>query len=271
MKNNFSVVLSVYKNDNYLFLKESIDSLICQTLSPNEIIIVIDGPVEKKILDYLNSLDLNIFNLVYLDENKGLANALNVGIKIAKNSLIARMDSDDICYPDRFKKQIEFMNKNDVDILGGQILEFGCAKDDIISERRVPLHHCEIIDFMKFRSPFSHPTIMFKKNVFETLGGYDTNIFPEDYDFFVRAYLKGFRFANLQDNILWFRMGEDRSKAIKRRWGVLYAKNEFKLYKKFYRLGFYNAVTFLKAVLFKIPIRLLPFSLYKFIYFKILR
>jgi glycosyltransferase involved in cell wall biosynthesis len=271
----FSVLITVYGADNPKFFKEAMNSIwFTQSLQPSQIVLVQDGPVCREVSSIITCYKkilgekLTFFELKI---NAGLAFALNEGFKLVKYSLIARMDSDDISLPDRFQKQIDYITKNDVDIVGGQILEFGKDINDVFSKRLVPLDHDDIVSFMKFRSPFSHPSIMIKKSVYEALDGYDASIFPEDYDFFVRAYFNGFKFANLEDIVLWFRMGEDRSKAIKRRWGCLYAKNEFRLYKKFYNLGFYNTVTFLKVVLFKIPIRLLPFPLYKFIYFKLLR
>lgn len=271
----FSVLISVYRSDNLEHFEKSLQSIWDnQTLKPNQIVLVQDGPVGDKIISVINKYKKILGDklcFLELPVNCGLANALNHGIQKCSHEIIARMDSDDICFPDRFEKQIAFFAKHDVDILGGQLIEFGKDIDDVISQRHVPVQHHDIVSFMKYRSPFSHPSIMLKKSVYEALDGYDPSIFPEDYDFFVRAYLKGFKFANLEDTILWFRMGEDRSKAIKRRWGFLYAKNELRLYKKFYNLGFYNTVTFLKVVLFKIPVRLLPFPIYKFIYFKLLR
>ena len=271
-KHSISVVMSVYKNDNTTFFEEAIKSILNQSYLPDEIVIVVDGPVSSEInmlLDFYENEKL--FKIIRLAQNKGLANALNIGIAEAKGNYIARMDSDDICFEDRFKKQIDFIVKENLDIVGGQIIEFGNNIEDVVSFRKVPLEHSEMINFMKIRSPFSHPTILFRREVFLGLNGYDVSIFPEDYDFFVRAYLKGFKFGNIDENVLWFRLGEDRSKAIKRRWGMAYAKNEMKLYKNFLKLGFYNYPDFVKVVCFKIPLRILPFSLYKFIYFKILR
>lgn len=271
-KHSISVVMSVYKNDDTAFFEEAIKSILNQSYLPDEIVIVVDGPVSSeinKLLDFYENKKL--FKIIRLVQNKGLANALNIGIAEAKGNYIARMDSDDICFEDRFQKQIDFIVKENLDIVGGQIIEFGNDIEDVVSFRKVPLEHSEMINFMKVRSPFSHPTILFRKEVFFGLNGYDVSIFPEDYDFFVRAYLKGFKFGNVDQSVLWFRLGSDRSKAIRRRWGLTYAKNEIKLYKKFLQLGYYNYPEFFKVICFKIPLRILPFAFYKFIYFKILR
>jgi len=270
--NRISVVMSVYKNDKVSFFKEAVESLLEQTYQPSEIIIVVDGYVNEGIDNLLEDLSNNfLIKIIRLSQNSGLANALNIGVKKAQYPLIARMDSDDICFKDRFEKQVEYLNKENLDIVGGQIIEFGIDTQDVISERKVPVKHQEMVRFMKLRSPFSHPTIIFKKEVFTSLEGYDTVIFPEDYDFFVRAYLKGFQFGNVNQNILWFRLGDDRINTIKRRWGKSYARNEYKLYKNFLKLGFYNYFYFFKAVVLKVPLRVLPFIVYKFIYFNILR
>jgi glycosyltransferase involved in cell wall biosynthesis len=178
--------MAVYNNDDYLHFNESIMSLLNQTYLPSEIVIVVDGFVRKEINNILEQYyNEELFSIIKLVENKGLANALNIGIKSAKFDLIARMDADDICFPERLEKQIEFMNKENLDIVGGQIIEFGKNVKDIISVRKVPSFHKDIIKFLKLRSPFSHATILFRKEVFNTLEGYSKTVFPEDYDFFV--------------------------------------------------------------------------------------
>lgn len=271
-KTEISVVMALYKNDDPVYFRLAVESLLQQTYLPAEIIIVVDGPVSKEINIEFDEFSNNpIIQIIRLATNTGLANALNVGIQKAKYPYIARMDSDDICFKDRFKKQIKALNEFDLDIVGGQTVEFGKDVDDIISRRIVPCDHAEMVKLLKFRSPFSHPTILFKKKVFDVLNGYDSSIFPEDYDFFVRAYLKKFRFGNVPDEVLWFRLGENKSDAIKRRWGLKYAKNEFKLYRKFLNIGFFNHYDFFKVILLKIPIRLLPFFMFKFVYYKMAR
>lgn len=271
---DFSVLMSVYYKENPIFLKKSLESLMFQTILPAEVILVKDGKLTFDLDNTIDDFNLrypNVFNIISLPQNRGLANALNAGLKVAKNSIIARMDSDDVCFANRFEVQINYMLANDLDIVGGQIIEFSTNIEDVVSIRKVPLDHKRIVEFMKFRSPFSHPTIVCKKHCFETLTGYDTNIFPEDYDFFVRAYLAGFKFGNVKENVLYFRLGGNLSNAIKRRWGVKYAINELKLYNKFLKIGFFNYLDFIKVLIFKIPLRILPFRLYRFIYFKFSR
>jgi glycosyltransferase involved in cell wall biosynthesis len=271
----FSVLIAVYYRDSPHYLKQAIESVcVNQTVKPNQIVLVKDGNLTQELDCVIDEFVRNfptVFKVIALEKNEGLANALKVGGSACDYDLIARMDADDIAFHDRFEKQINHLINHDLDIIGGQIIEFGSDISDIISERKVPLEHHKIIRFLKYRSPFSHPTIIFKKKMFDDLNGYDSRVFPEDYDFFVRAYLKGYKFGNIKDNVLWFRLGENRDEALKRRWGLVYAKNEVKLYKRFLDLGFYTLFDFTKVLFFKIPLRLLPFPVFKFLYFKFFR
>ncbi len=267
----FSIVMSVYKNDKLLFLKDSISSVLNQTVKPSELLIVLDGKVPTDILMFLNNIQQQeeIIKLIQLECNAGLANALNVGVRKSKFDIIARMDADDICLEDRFEKQISFMLDNDYDVIGGQIIGFGEDLNDLIPRRKVPSVHSEIIENMKYRASFNHPTVLFKKTAFELVGGYNINIFPEDHDFFVRLSLKGCKMGNIDDCVLYYRMGKDPSAFLKRRHGFSFAKNEFKLLKNFYKIGFLSKIEFLKNVILKIPIRVMPFPIFKWIYMKL--
>lgn len=269
-----AVLMSVYKNDNLVHLKESIDSLLNQTYQDFHIHIQLDGLIQKDCEAYLDSISGSKIYVYKRDINKGLARSLNDLLERVQKmdyKFYARMDADDICFPNRFEKQLTYLLEQNLDIVGGQIVEFGENINEIISERIMPTNHDEMIRLMKIRSPFSHPTIILRKEVIDQIKGYSATIFPEDYDFFVRAYMVGFKFGNVSDKVLWFRLGKDSSVAIKRRWGTKYAKNELKLYWHFYKIGYYSLKDFLRAVLTKIPLRIMPFFVFKYIYFNVVR
>ena len=108
-----SVVMSVYKNDLAENFKTSIDSILNQTYKPNEIVLVVDGPVSMETENLLKEYEKNnLFNIIKFDKNKGLGIALQKGCEQAKYPIIARMDSDDIAYPTRFEKQINYLKEN---------------------------------------------------------------------------------------------------------------------------------------------------------------
>lgn len=155
-----SVLMAVYKNDRPDWLHLAIDSMLNQTLCPDEFIVVVDGPVSQQLRQVLLSYQKQL-TVIWLKRNRGLWNALNKGLKVAKNELIARMDADDIATSDRIEKQVaQFMADPALDLVGGQIAEFEDNIENIVSYRRVPLLQQDIAKFARFRSPFNHPTII---------------------------------------------------------------------------------------------------------------
>ena len=123
---DFSVLMSVYDKEEPRYLKESLESIFCQTLQPTELILVEDGPLSKQLIEVISSFKkkLNIIS-VSLNKNRGLAVALNEGLKKCSFDLVIRMDSDDICFEDRFEKQIKFMSENkNISVSSGQVEEW---------------------------------------------------------------------------------------------------------------------------------------------------
>src|SRR5690625_3717442 len=106
----YSVLMSIYNKENPSYFKESIDSMLSQTLLPEQIVIVKDGPLTKEldaIVDQYDPSESKLFTIVPLDENIGLGRALDVGLKHCRNELVARMDTDDISLPTRCEKQVQ--------------------------------------------------------------------------------------------------------------------------------------------------------------------
>lgn len=235
MKKNkkFSVAISVYKNDNPEYFDIALDSITNQTINPNEIVLVVDGPVPKsieKVIDkYIKickskKIELNV---IKFRTNKGLGHALKIAVENSKNELIARMDSDDIAIHDRFEQQLKWLEENEkIDIVGGDITEFIENKENIIAKRCVPIKNEEIKEYMKKRCAMNHVTVMFKKSRIQDVGGYLDWHFNEDYYLWIRMYLKNCTFANTGTVLVNVRVGEEM---YQRRGGFKYFKSEFKL------------------------------------------
>lgn len=208
----FSVITSVYKNDKPEFIRVALDSMFVeQTVKPEEIVLVQDGPVpyetSKLLLEYKDKYGDKL-NIIKLDVNKGLGNALKLGVENAKYDIIARMDSDDICAPDRFEKQQTFLNEHpECDIVGGQITEFIDTPDNIVGKREVPCTNEEIFKYMRSRCALNHPTVMFKKESVLKAGNYQDWFWNEDYYMWVRMMEQGCVFANLPDVLVNMRSG----------------------------------------------------------------
>lgn len=161
MNSKFSVITSVYKNDKPEYVRVALDSmLVNQTIKPAEIVLVQDGPVPAELSSLLNEYECKyagVMNIIRLEKNGGLGNALQLGTKTAKYDLVARMDSDDICLPNRFEKQLAYMEQHqDCDIVGGQMTEFIGEPTNIVGKRNVPLSDNDIKEYMKSRCALNH-------------------------------------------------------------------------------------------------------------------
>lgn len=212
---NFSVITSVYRNDKPDYVRVALESmLVKQSVKPTEIIMVIDGPVPEGIDALISDFEVgypNIFRVIRLPQNKGLGNALRLGVENASFDTIARMDSDDICLPDRFEKQLAFMESNpEVDIVGGQMTEFIGEPENIIGIRNVPLDNADIYKFMRGRCGLNHVTVMFKKASVIKAGNYQDWYWNEDYYLWVRMMALGCLFANIPDVLVNVRSGSEQ-------------------------------------------------------------
>lgn len=228
---NFSVAISVYKNDNPIYFDRSLESIIDkQTVKPNEICLVVDGPVSNEIDAIIEKYNKKVnFKTIRLSENKGLGNALKLATENSSNEIIARMDSDDVALPNRFEEQISILEQNpEIDILGGDISEFIDEENNIVSKRIVPKDNSEIREYMKKRCAFNHMTVMFKKTAVLNAGGYLDWHYNEDYYLWIRMWLDGAIFANTGSTLVNVRTGKDQ---YSRRGGRAYYKSEKSLQK----------------------------------------
>lgn len=212
---SFSVCTSVFKNDNPDFVRVALDSmLVNQTVKPDEIVLVQDGPVPERLKALLSEYEEEYstkMNIIRLEKNGGLGNALKLGVENAKNSIIARMDSDDICLPDRFEKQLAYLEAHpECDILGGQMTEFIGAPNNIVGRREVPLSNEDIYEYMKSRCALNHVTVMFRKESVLKAGNYQDWFWNEDYYLWMRMMIAKCQFANIPDVVVNVRSGEDQ-------------------------------------------------------------
>lgn len=270
---DFSILITVYHKDNPKYLQEALESIRIQTVAPSEIIIVEDGPIssdlKKVILDFKDSNNCDI-KILSLPENIGTGLAMNEGIKACSYDLIAKMDSDDISYPDRFEKQLRiFENNPEISFVSAYVAEFvNDNKDNVISYRILPEKHEDILSYARKRCPLNQPVVMYKKSAVLACDGYKKFTFGEDYDLWVRALLKGYKFYNIQEPLLYFRSNTD---TIKKRGDFWYLKIDLSHHYDFYKMGFLTLPQFLYNSLIRIVVRLSPLKLRRYIYNKLLR
>jgi len=259
---NVSVLMSVYFKEKPEYLEACLQSLAVQTLKADEVVLIQDGPISsdlKAIIERFRE-SLNIVS-VPLDENVGLACALNEGLKHCSHDFVARMDTDDIALPDRFEKQVAFMQANsDIAASSGFIEEFNDA-GDVLSQRALPLEHDELVKFAKRRSPLSHPAVIFRKQAVLSVGGYP-EIYPEDYLLWIKLIQADYKVANIPDVLVRMRTGEG---FITRR-GWKFLKGELRIYHYMYKTGFISFIEFINIVLMKSVLRLSPGFIKVFLY-----
>lgn len=223
----FSVAMSVYSKDNPVYFDRALESITKnQTIMPNEIIIVFDGPIgvdlENVAIKYCTLFDF--IRIVKFEKNKGLGEALKIAIQESKYDLIARMDSDDVAYPTRFQKQIAYMKSNpSVDLCGGTISEFIDKEENIVGYRVVPENSRDIQKYIKKRCPFNHMTVMYKKHAVLDAGNYIDFPWNEDYYLWIRMFENKCVMHNIQEPLVNVRVGEEM---YARRGGINYYRSE---------------------------------------------
>lgn len=271
MTENYSVLMSVYHKEKPEYLRAAIDSVLNQTVQTDDFVIVCDGPLNEgldNVITEFVTANPGLFNIYRMTENRGLAIALNNGILQCRNEIIARMDSDDICRNDRMEKQLKAMKDNNADIVSSNLIEFDGDISNTTLSRQVPESHNDIINFAKKRTPFNHPAVMYKKSAVVDSGFYEDYRFFEDYNLWVAMLMKGYKGYNVQENLLYMRAGQDM---YKRRGGFGYIKCIFRFNNHLRRIGFISFGAFLKGVIGRTVVSIIPNGLRKAIYSKALR
>lgn len=267
----FSVSMCVYGKDNPDWFRTAVNSVVNQTKSPDEVVLVVDGPVPEELDAVIKDFEKNpIFKVIRLEVNKGHGEARRTGLNNCTHELVALMDADDISAPDRFKKQLALFETNpELTIVGSSITEFVGEPENIVGARVVETDDAAIKADMKKRCPMNQMTVMFRKSDVEKAGGYIDWYCDEDYYLWLRLLLNGAVFANLPDYLVNVRVGKEM---YQRRGGMKYFKSEAKLQKymldnKVIGIGTY-AVNVCKRLIVQV---LLPNKLRSFVFQKFAR
>ena len=226
----FSVSMCVYGKDDPQFFRAAVESILNQTVTPSEVVLVVDGPVPEELDAVIRGYEaMSIFRVVRFAENQGHGNARRAGLAACSNELVALMDADDLSAPDRFQKQLaKFAGDPSLDIVGGMITEFLGEPDNVVARRDVPLEDQDIKQYMKKRCPMNQVTVMFKKTSVDRVGGFIDWYCDEDYYLWLRMTLAEMQFGNVPDVLVNVRVGEEM---YQRRGGKKYFLSEAKLQK----------------------------------------
>jgi len=268
----YSVLMSLYVKEKPEYLRLAIDSMLNQTVKPDEIVIVEDGPLTDflyAVLDEYKAKYPQIVRTIKNEKNLGLGLALNVGLKECKNELVARMDTDDISKPDRCEKQLKVFAENmSLSIVGTYVDDFTDDPEKIISTRAVPVTNDEIYQFAKKRSAFNHPAVMYRKSRVLNFGGYADLRRNQDVDLFGRMLFGGCKAQNVPESLLLFRSNNDLAK---RRKSWENTKSYIDTIGNFRKMGYSSFMDFTVVAVAQMGVFLMPAFLQHLVYKLFLR
>ncbi len=265
---NYSVLMSLYVKEKPAYLRLAIDSMLNQTVKPDEIVIVEDGPLNSDLYAVLDEYDGNITRICN-EKNLGLGLALNVGLKACRNELVARMDTDDISKPDRCEKQLKrFAERSELAIVGAWVDEFTVSPDQVVSTRAVPMDSNDIYNFAKKRSAFNHPVVMYRKSKVLEQGGYANLRRNQDVDLFGRMLFAGNKAENIGEALLWFRSNDDLAKR-RKSWENTWSYIE--TIRRFWKMGYSSFADFAIIAVSQASMYLMPVKLQHWVYKTFLR
>ena len=271
MQEKFSVLMSLYIKEKPEYFNECMKSIIENTILPDEIVIVLDGPITDElrlVLDDYVKKNPKLYNIVPLDTNQGLGLALREGVLHCKNELIARMDTDDICRKDRFELQLREFKQNPVlDICGSYIAEFEDSIDKIIAKRVVPLDDNAIKKYQRRRDGFNHVSVMFKKDSVLKAGNYQSCLLMEDTLLWANMFMNGCIGKNIDDYLVFVRIGKEM---YERRGGIKYYKKYKQGRKQVYKTGFISWWDYKYTLIVQFFVAIMPNKVRGFIFKKLL-
>jgi GT2 family glycosyltransferase len=266
----FTLLVSTYGQDDPEFLREAVlSSTTAQTRPPDEVVLVQDGPVPEalatEIKHLVATLPMPVQHLA-LPQNIGLGPALDAGLAASTHEIVARMDADDVSLPERFERQLAVIEAG-ADIVGSGLLEFGSSTDDVVGRRTPPTDPAEIRRVIRFRDPFNHPTVVYRRSAVLAAGGYTDMSLLEDYLLFARMVEAGAAPANLAEPLVYYRVGAG---AYARRGGTALLRSELRLQRRFRELGITSRAEYLRNVTVRGGYRLVPEGVRKVAYRRLL-
>lgn len=263
----YSVLMSLYKKEKPEYLRLALESMMHQTIAPDEIILVEDGPLTDELYAVLD--EYPNLHRVKNETNLGLGLALNRGLRECRNELVARMDTDDISKPERCEKQLaRFAEKPYLAIVGSHIDEFVGTTSNVISQRIVPTTSEAIYNYAKRRSAFNHPTVMYSKTAVLANDGYADLKRNQDVDLFGRMQFNGYKAENIDEALLWFRSSDElakRRKSWQNTWSYIAT------IRKFWKIGYSGFRDYIMIAIAQAGMYLMPVKMQNMVYKKFLR
>ena len=206
----FSVLMPVYNGDKPKLFDMALTSIKNNSVQPTQIVVVVDGEISSSLEKTLAAHSNNSFDIIRIEQNQGIVNALNTGLDFCSEELVARCDADDENYEKRFELQLKaFENEPDLSVVGGHIIERGNHGEH---HRNVPITREGFTKHIKLRNPLNHMTVMFKRSDVLAVGKYPDIKYREDYALWGKLHGYGYRLKNLNKVLVFATGGMDMYK-----------------------------------------------------------
>ena len=265
----FSVVMSVYRADDPAQFGAAFESVLDQSVVPDEIVVVVDGPIGAALRSAVDLVQEHpLVRVIDLPVNMGLGGARDLAVRASKHEVIAVMDADDISVHRRFEMQLGALESSGADVIGGYIEEFEDSNIGVRRVRKVPLLHDQVIAMGRWRQPVNHVTIMFKRQAYVRAGGYRPIRHVEDYDMFARMFVTDVKFRNIPEVLVHVRCGKE---LFGRRSGYHYLRAELALLHRMRRSGFLSLPVWIAGSGIRVVTRMVPRGIVGWIYRAFLR
>lgn len=218
--------MCLYEGNSLGEIQNSIRSINENSLQPNKIVLVVDGPLtEQKEETLIKLTEGKQYKIIWQEYNLGLIKALNAGLKHVDTEWCVRCDCDDYNHANRFQELADQFGNETLAVVGSYINETGWRTQ---VQRHVPLDHFNIIKFMAWRNPFNHMSVAFRTSSVKALGGYPDIYGREDYALWVMLLSEGWKMMNIGQNLVTVSAGAEM---LRRRSGLKHVVAEYKLFR----------------------------------------
>ena len=267
-RHDFTVLMPTYDRDDLCAIfNKAVDSCLNNTLLPDAIIIIIDGPVGQKFLEKIKNYETHpLVEVVWLPQNVGLTRALNVGLKKVKTRYVFRADGDDVNRLNRFKLQMEIL-KSGYGLVSGAVAEVD-ENGNYLATKRVPTKHHEILRFCKRRNPFNHMAVAFELKPALDVGGYPDLYLKEDWGLWILILELGIKSCNSQEIFVDVSGGAGM---YARRGGVKNISGEIKMQKLLVKHAQKNRAIAILDFFGRVLLMNIPYKWKSFIYLNFMR
>ena len=257
MTPTLTVLMTTYHGTSAADFERSVASITDQTRSPDQFLIIVDGPVPDDLDAAIRAAQEGTrgVEVEWLPENLGSGPASQVGLDRATGDFVARQDSDDISLPERLERQMRLIAEHSLDLVGSSLLEFEGSPDNVVGLRSAPETQEGINARLKVNNPINNPSVVFRRELAVRVGGYVDVPYHEDYDLMARLLVAGARAENIAEPLVLFNAGDGM---VSRRAGRQMLKHELAMQRRLKEAGVIGPVLFARNLVLRGTFRLLP-------------